>query len=117
MLDALKNYDWEEVFKAEYATPEWVNGSAHKGTGEAFTRDDVAEIIASEEGENDGASWIMLGRLNDGRYFFIEASCDYTGWGCQEGGRSFCAETRELIEQFGMTLEERTRLRLAKEEG
>lgn len=46
----------------------------------AFTRDDVAEIIAMAEGENDGAEWVGVFRLNDGRFAVLRAGCDYTGW-------------------------------------
>jgi hypothetical protein len=111
MLEILNNYDWEEVFK--YASPEWVTGSSESGSSAAFDRKDVAEVVASEVGENDGDEWIMVGRLEDGRWFSIMAGCDYTGWGCQESGRSYVAATREAIEAFGLSLEERQRLGLA----
>jgi hypothetical protein len=45
-----------------------------------FSRADVAHVYAAEEGENDGDQWIALMRLKDGRYAFLEAGCDYTGW-------------------------------------
>jgi len=46
-----------------------------------FTRYHVAEVFGLSEGENDTTNWLVYGRLNDGRYFFITAGCDYTGWG------------------------------------
>jgi hypothetical protein len=69
--ELLKDYDWEEVFK--YAL-------------DGVKREDVAEVVASVDGVNDGAAWSGVFRLKDGRFMFISASCDYTGWGCQEGG-------------------------------
>lgn len=45
-----------------------------------FTTSDVAHVIAYDEGENDGPNWIIAGKLDDGRYFFLSAGCDYTGW-------------------------------------
>lgn len=110
MLEILNDYDWDEVFK--YATPAWVPESKASGVAAPFTRDDVAEVIGKDEGENDGAEWIMAGRLNDERWFFIAAGCDYTGWGCQEGGHSVVADTREQLERLGMTQEERARMKL-----
>lgn len=63
MLEELESYDWECAF--------------NEG---GLDREDVASIIAMEEGENDGANWIMIGKLKDGRYFWLSAGCDYTGW-------------------------------------
>lgn len=51
-----------------------------------FQATDVAEVIRYEEGENDVADWKLLGRLKDGRYFYLAAGCDYTGWDCQASG-------------------------------
>ncbi len=79
MLTELGSYDWQEVFKAEYATPTAVRGYA--GSCETFTREDVAEVLAMDEGENDGAEWVGVFRLTDGRWVAIRAGCDYTGWG------------------------------------
>ena len=89
MLPELDYYDWGEVFK--YAAEEYVTCAGHNHiqavtfgapvapTG--FTRDDVATIVARAEGENDGASWVMVVLLYDGRFAVVRASCDYTGWG------------------------------------
>jgi hypothetical protein len=70
------DYDWKEAFGFA--------GNVRTAMGcstEPFGIDDVAEVLHSDEGENDGDSWIMAGKLNDGRYFFLSAWCDYTGWG------------------------------------
>ena len=45
-----------------------------------FSRADVAEVTACVEGENDEDNWLVAGRLFDGRWFFLDAGCDYTGW-------------------------------------
>ena len=63
MLLELCDYDWREAHA--YAT---------------WEREDVARIIASECGENDGDSWLLLARLKDGKYAGLTAWCDYTGW-------------------------------------
>jgi hypothetical protein len=47
---------------------------------EPFTRKDVKRVIAARDGENDGADWVVVGELKDGRFFCVEAGCDYTGW-------------------------------------
>ena len=63
-LAALEGYDWREAFA--YA--------------DGFTIKDVAHIEDADEGENDGASWIMYGTLKDDRWFYLTAGWDYTGW-------------------------------------
>lgn len=88
MLDKLNNYDWDEVFK--YATPT-ICEAKHVHKPEAtitssvstagFTREDVELIIAMEDGSNEGPNWLGLFHLKDGRFAFISAGCDYTGWG------------------------------------
>lgn len=72
-LDVLNNYDWMDAFG--------------EGCGNCsaltFKREDVATILLAREGENDGAEWIFVGILKDGRYATVIAGCDYTGWECQ----------------------------------
>jgi hypothetical protein len=80
MLPQLDTYDWREVFKREYCTPDpAVPGQ--KIDLSSFTIDDVASIINMDEGENDEKSWIICCQLKDGRFAYVEAHCDYTGWG------------------------------------
>ena len=80
------SYDWEDAFK--YAQGDSVRrfdkamtSVGVKVCGASYTLDDVQEVLASAEGENDGDSWIALFRLKDGRFAFLSAGCDYTGWG------------------------------------
>jgi len=79
LTSMVDDYDWQEVFKTEYATPEAIPGVVCDTS--LFTLQDVERIIGSVNGENDGPSWVAVGQLNDGRYFAIRAGCDYTGWG------------------------------------
>ena len=100
------DYDWMEAFN--YAN------TIRTATGcepDSFVIDDVAEVIAADPGENDGESWMMAGRLNDGRYFFLDAWCDYTGWDCQSGGDAQVADTLENLKNYGMTEEARIRFK------
>ena len=78
MLRELEDWNWNEVFN--YATkPEPPLGVEMDISG--FTREDVEEIIAISDGENDGDHWIGVFKLKDGRYASINAWCDYSGWG------------------------------------
>jgi hypothetical protein len=104
--EMLQSYDWREAFA--YASPMPVAG--YKGHTEPFTRDDVAEVLASAEGENEGPDWIAIFRLNDGRFAFLAAGCDYTGWDCQAGGSAWVASDLESLIQFGVPQEARDRL-------
>ena len=85
MLEQLDDYDWEKVFEAagqcgsdNPGTPSAVEGDSC--ATDLFTRDDVAEIIAMEDGENDELSWTGVFLLKDGRFAHCDGGCDYTGW-------------------------------------
>lgn len=101
MLNELNDGDWDEVFK--YSNPELALGA--KCSKEHFYKEDVQRIYFKQDGENDVSNWIMIGKLKDGRYFCIEAGCDYTGWGCQEWGQSWVSDDYDNLIQFGMTNE------------
>ncbi len=86
MLTELQNFDWKEVFgyageedAHEVSKPTAALGSS--ASTETFTREDVTYIIGLREGKNDEENWLCAGQLKDGRWFLVEAGCDYTGWG------------------------------------
>lgn len=91
MLPELDNSDWEEAFKYCGLPGEWDNGydpeppepcaPGYEVDVAPFSRADVAEIVGQHEGEKDEDSWLVAGALKDGRWFFLSAWCDYTGWG------------------------------------
>lgn len=85
-LSVLQDYDWREVFR--YAGQ--------------FGTSDVEAILGLREGENDGANWLMYGQLKDGRYFYLSAGCDYTGWDCQASGWGDVKDTLEELIRMGM---------------
>lgn len=64
--------------------------------GEALSDKDYeipedAEVIASDEGFNEGPDWVCVVRLSDGTWIFAAAGCDYTGWDCQASGDAWSA--------------------------
>ena len=89
------DYDWKEAF-----------GFAD------FSMDDVEKVLHHDPGHNDGDPWIMAGVLKDGRYFFLSAWCDYTGWDCQSGGHSNTTDTEESLYKYLLGEEERRRFGL-----
>lgn len=93
MLKIFEDYDWSEACVSADLNP-----------------DDVAEVFDMEEGENDGNSWLMLGRLKDDSFFFMSAWCDYTGWDCQSGGDLFVDDDFEYLLRYCMTNSDRRRL-------
>lgn len=95
----LDSYDWREAF--EYAD---------------FGIDEVKRVIAYDEGENDGDSWVLVAELNDGRFGYVDAWCDYTGWDCQAGGSSETADTFEKLQRFHLTSKIRRRLNMVLED-
>jgi hypothetical protein len=121
MLDILNDTNWQEAFG--YAGEPDTCATKYQGgpviqpsinspniSTALFTREDVVEVIAISEGENDERPWLCAGLLKDGRWFFLEAGCDYTGWDCQAGGCALVATTRPELEKFCITEEQRTRL-------
>jgi len=59
--------------------------------------DDVESIIASHDGENDGEHWEGIFKMKNGKFIFLAAWCDYTGWGCQDGGSFIEKNTLEEV--------------------
>ncbi len=78
-VEELKSdYDWDCAI-AEAMGLEWGYSDEHKARVQKLW-DCVDKVLASEEGENDGRDWAALFLMRDGRYCFLEAGCDYTGW-------------------------------------
>lgn len=84
------DFDWEYVFRFADGTADNYPGEPDVRTTELAEKDtdtspfgssDVDYMIAMSDGENDEQDWVGAGRLKDGRWFYIEAGCDYTGWG------------------------------------
>lgn len=116
-LEDLKHdYDWAQVFADENA------GNVSKDTTEVppgsyvstepASREDVAEIIAAVNGENDGDDWLGVFLLKDGRYLIASGGCDYTGWDCRGGNCLLVAESYNDVLQFGLSEQEKERLEL-----
>lgn len=120
MLSILKGSDWDKAF--EYAGEQTGQNYHSADVRPAFPsspvslapfcRNDVKEIIAIDAGENDIADWICFGKLSDGRYFFLSAGCNYTGWDCQSGGYAIVGFSAEEVQYLGISQAECQRLRL-----
>lgn len=117
-LDELReSYDWKEAFAyadgqngaGGSASPTPVEG--FKGKTGPVKITDVVEIIAYEDGENDGAEWIGVFKTKHGHFLFLAAVCDFTGWDCQASGTSWVANSLAKLVQFGLTDDARSRLR------
>ncbi len=104
-LEEIQNsYDWEEAFG---------EGRVGNCTGDVESldgtptnpvlREDIAEVLASVNGENDGDSWICIVKMKDGRFACVEGSCDYTGWDCQAGNTITVASSFESLLASGVT--------------
>lgn len=78
-LQGEDDYDWTEAFK--YARKPDPAPPTSAVSTEPFCRELCKETLALRVGENDEESWIWCGLLHDGRWAFLEAGCDYTGWG------------------------------------
>lgn len=121
-LKLIEGYDWTYAF--EYAGPsenKFVCGEpcldpvvGYTGDLSPFTRADVKKVIAADDGENDGPPWIALMCLKDGRFAFLSAGCDYTGWDCQAGGSVVVGDDLKHLIKFGLAEEDRRRLKLGE---
>lgn len=54
-----------------------------------FNVDNIKDVLAVWEGENDRDAWRWILKLNDGRFVFLKGACDYTGWDCQSWANSY----------------------------
>lgn len=116
MIPILNDYDWENAFgennitlRYERVLPDREN---EKLSIAPCTREDVKDILFHQVGENDGPSWIAIGHLKDGRYFSLEAGCDYTGWDCQASGVMSYASTKRNLFKFGVDDDMRRRFEI-----
>ena len=87
MLERINDYNWREAFGfageqgvCSVEQVERVPGQQDKVSNAPCLREDVVEIIAIDDGENDEAKWLGLFKMKDGRYLALSAGCDYTGW-------------------------------------
>lgn len=55
-----------------------------------FAIEDVVEVLACADGENEGPDWVGL-------FAFLKAGCDYTGWDCQAGGAGEWTTDRDSL--------------------
>lgn len=110
----LDDYNWREAFG--YAGEEGTcAGGGHSPSRvegatcseDPFSRADVAVVLGSTYGEHDGAQWEIAGVLFDGRWFYLNAGCDYTGWDCHAGGQAWVADDKDSLIQFGIPAETR----------
>lgn len=72
---------------------------------------DIEVVLAYDEGENDGENWIFILKAYDGRYAFMSAGADYTGFQCRSwiSGSHVSYNLNSLI-NFGLDDNERSRL-------
>ncbi len=116
MIKELDSFDWEQAFGegANYAEikPQAVLTSRGKVSLEKVTRENVAEVVAMSDGEDDERDWMGVFRLADGRYISVCSGCDYTGWDCQSGGDVEVARSLDEILRYGVTEKMRERLGL-----
>lgn len=109
--EILSSYDWEEVFGEGSGGNCTQDVESLDGTHCApVLRADIAEVLASVNGENDGPDWVCIVRMEDGRFVCAQGGCDYTGWDCRAGNTITVASTLEALLASGVTQEWAERL-------
>jgi len=53
----------------------------------------VANVLAEVPGEADGPNWHAIVKMVDGKFGYLTGWCDYSGWGCQDGGKLTITKT------------------------
>lgn len=102
--------DWGEAF-AVCEKPSGADPTREDYNFSSVRLEAVKHVFAMRTGENDGQDWLVAGTLEDGRYFFVSAGCDYTGWQCRSGGQATVATSLEELVKYGLTDEARTAFR------
>lgn len=109
MIRALDDYNWAEVFgegsECSAIIPDRPPGSDVSVL--TFGREDVQIILGMREGEREDRNWMIYGRLRDGRFFFAQGGCGYTGWEIGGNNSGAVAATLEDIIRFGLNEEAR----------
>lgn len=72
------NYPVSQTIEQMTADYDWKYAFEHYSQ---FQMDAVERVIASVDGENDVSNWSAVFALKDGRFGYLDAGCDYTGWG------------------------------------
>mgnify|MGYP005999294605 CR=1 FL=1 len=79
--ELVNDFDWREVFGQGFGGNTDQDVESLDGTDTSVCPiEDVVEIIAAANGENDGDEWLGVFRMRDGRLLAACGSCDYTGW-------------------------------------
>lgn len=115
----LEDYNWKcafgeamgvepDAFCTSRTNPRRVLGFI--GNDEPFACAAVARIVAISDGEKDETPWVGLFELKDGRFGFVRAGCDFTGWDCRASGDAEVAASVDDLVRLAMSDEERARL-------
>lgn len=88
--DTEKSPDGLGIMMSAY---DWIEAMQH--AKENFEFKDVDKIIFEREGDNDVCNWLLIVLLKTGKYGWLSAGCDYSGWGCREWGESGIVDTEQ----------------------
>ena len=85
--DCMPEFSWvinetppSKIESKEYNISELIG--KYKGRRYMFLEEKIKEVYFYQNGENEESSWYLLGKLDSGYYFYMEASCGYTGFSC-----------------------------------
>jgi len=81
----------EQGYTDSVSIPPWLDicgydlSSCIEFNAAPFSITDIVEVMLLKEGERDSGAWEWIITLNNRDKYFIQGSCDYTGWDCQSG--------------------------------
>lgn len=108
-------YDWDDEddgTRFKHGEPAVSACIGTQTPADPVRRRDVTRVVAASEGENDGPAWVIVVELKDGRFAFLTAGCDYTGWDCKAGGHCIVDTDLAHLVRFGLGEGDRARLGL-----
>ncbi len=79
-----------------------------------INEDMIEEVYFYHNGENDEEPWYILGKLTNNMYFYMDASCDYTGFDCQGSIDFYFSTCVKSMILFGMINRSRELLLLSQ---
>jgi hypothetical protein len=124
LCDEENGYHWESAFQCCGPAEEGSNCFNSPNVSQAiekghvpttpFQRVDVKRVIAKVVETGCYAETDVLGvfELHDGRFAFLTAGCDTTGWDCQSGGHAIVDDDLDHLIRFGIGESEREKLGL-----
>lgn len=104
----------ELTYALDPSEANFATAAAPPTTCPGFDLADVGQVVRYHVDSNEGLwapgrdigtelEMYLVLKLTDGRWAAVEASTDYTGWGCQSGADVRIGDTEQQVVEYGLT--------------